>query len=970
MHSSSKSALAKVSPRPLLLPVFPSARVEGWPGGAHAPRVTYADAAELLTAEHATDAHFTAYSVPAVPHRLTLAALGAPELADTGWPMVALVVDVDGPSHRRELVWWSGEQEKLAALERAHPGAFVYATRGGYRLIWCLPVPFVVRTTDDKEAWRLFYLRSLLHLARGFGIAGDPACADVTRLYRLPHATREPGGAPERLDVLGDAGALGPWTYEPGPDGLASDITTARALAAGDGALAWGPVVRRLAPPALAPEDTSGPALQADDQDEARGFKRAAAYLERMAPSIEGTGGDAALWAAALTTVRGFNLGAETGARLLLASFNQRCSPPWSRRDIERKCREVADKGERPWGYLRDADSGEAGLRHKPSKQHQQATSATKSTTPSESSRPMDDDRGTNDADEDNQGDEPQGPTSAQRPRGTDTRPCILVDFETGQRTREVEAALAAREDLNLYTRDGHLVCVEVATPGKRRIWRDDSGTPLARELSLAALRCLITDCMRFERWQTTKRDGEAVTERVPCRPHDDLVRGLHGATGWPELRDLVGIVRAPFLATLNGDVVTANGYHEGSGYLLTLPAELEAVDVPARPTRAMALEALATLKGELLADFPFAADHDRSAALAALLTLLARPALGSNNTPAVLFEANTPSSGKTLLADVCAIIGTGAQAPKHGFTTDDREMDKTLGGIASEARSLVCFDNVIEPIGGATLDRAITCNGSLSYRLLGQNRTAQAVWRTTVFFTANNATIGGDVGRRLLVCRLESEHERPGLREGFKHENLRAYATAHRARFAALGLTVLRAFCQVPASQRPKVAALGSFEVWAQLVAGALVWLGEADPIAAVADERGGGVDLARAALSSLVGHWNDLATATRSHLRWSKGKGITVKAALEGLYPNGSAADGDQLDDLREALEVLASVAAGKAPGVRQVGAALAKYRGRVVDGRKLLGEQDRKGVMTWRVERTRSESGGGPVDARSTL
>ena len=79
--------------------------------------------------------------------------------------------------------------------------------------------------------------------------------------------------------------------------------------------------------------------------------------------------------------VRGFNLGMRTGAAMLEQHFNPRCSPPWDRQDIERKAREAAEKGERAWGYLRDADGGAKGLRHKPSERP--ARSA-----PTESERP------------------------------------------------------------------------------------------------------------------------------------------------------------------------------------------------------------------------------------------------------------------------------------------------------------------------------------------------------------------------------------------------------------------------------------------------------------------------------------------------------------------------------------------------------------------------------------------------------
>jgi hypothetical protein len=64
------------------------------------------------------------------------------------------------------------------------------------------------------------------------------------------------------------------------------------------------------------------------DQGDERVLRRAVAYLATLPPSVEGQGGDAALWAAALAMVRDFGLGASAGARVLLEHFNPRCRPP------------------------------------------------------------------------------------------------------------------------------------------------------------------------------------------------------------------------------------------------------------------------------------------------------------------------------------------------------------------------------------------------------------------------------------------------------------------------------------------------------------------------------------------------------------------------------------------------------------------------------------------------------------------
>ena len=195
---------------PLRLPVLASAETLGWPKHSDAPRIGYVDAADIFERSWPSDAHFAAYSVPGVEHRLTLDAIGR---LPGGWPMVLLVVDVDGPGHKRESAWWADELLKLEALAAAHPGGFFYATRGGYRLVYRLASPVMIRTVDDKEAWRERYRRDLLYLARRFAIFGDPACSDITRLFRCPKATRTPGGAPEDHPTMGDPSVAVSYTH-------------------------------------------------------------------------------------------------------------------------------------------------------------------------------------------------------------------------------------------------------------------------------------------------------------------------------------------------------------------------------------------------------------------------------------------------------------------------------------------------------------------------------------------------------------------------------------------------------------------------------------------------------------------------------------------------------------------------------------------------------------------------------------
>jgi putative DNA primase/helicase len=241
---------------------------------------THLTLAVALTRDFGTDAHCQSVCVPGAPFRLKKAAI--PKLTG-GVPITAFLVDVDGPDHAADDAWFRGERTKIEALFASHPGGFCYRTRGGYRLCYELS-GHVIRDDDDGHRWRLYYHRCLLHLARDFGIVADPACSDWTRLFRLPHATRDKSHGPEQLETIGEPQAIGAWTYTPGS--VAQDIATVRELHASFLASnpdtktsPWAPVLKRLDPPP-APA-TMGPASFVGTES-----KRARVALEREAADL------------------------------------------------------------------------------------------------------------------------------------------------------------------------------------------------------------------------------------------------------------------------------------------------------------------------------------------------------------------------------------------------------------------------------------------------------------------------------------------------------------------------------------------------------------------------------------------------------------------------------------------------------------------------------------------------------------
>lgn len=158
---------------------------------------------EALTRRFRTDAHFQAASSP-LGRRLSSKHIGAVPIS-----MGALCIDLDGPGHLAGDDWIAETDAAIRHVLEAHPGGFAYRTRGGWRLLWRLPEAFEISSAADAAEWKARYLIACDYIADRFGIECDRSCADWSRLFRLPHATRDVGGQPEELPTIGDASAIG-----------------------------------------------------------------------------------------------------------------------------------------------------------------------------------------------------------------------------------------------------------------------------------------------------------------------------------------------------------------------------------------------------------------------------------------------------------------------------------------------------------------------------------------------------------------------------------------------------------------------------------------------------------------------------------------------------------------------------------------------------------------------------------------
>jgi putative DNA primase/helicase len=276
-----------------------------------------------------------------------------------------------------------------------------------------------------------------------------------------------------------------------------------------------------------------------------------------------------------------------------------------------------------------------------------------------------------------------------------------------------------------------------------------------------------------------------------------------------------------------DGSILSERGYDIPTGILMQPSAVFP--PVPVNPTQMEVMESGKALL-EPISDFPFRGASDRAAAIAAILSLVARPAI-DGPIPMFAFRAPAPGTGKSLLADVISMIGTGRHPSHMAQPDDDVELRKLILTIAMQGLPLLVIDNAAGKIGSPALSAALT-SSSWQDRILGSNKVIDAPLRCVWLVTGNNITFKGDLARRVVASDLDAGLEHPEDRpeETFSHYPLIEWVATERPRLVSAVLTLLRGFHM---AGRPKHGApqKGSFESWDSLVRGCLIWSGIGDP-------------------------------------------------------------------------------------------------------------------------------------------
>ena len=465
-------------------------------------------------------------------------------------------------------------------------------------------------------------------------------------------------------------------------------------------------------------------------------------------------------------------------------------------------------------------------------------------------------------------------------------RPTIVVGPELDAILAELEGHLAEL----MFQRGERLVQVTVGqeerreadAPADQRGSRSATITPVTVE----QVQRLMSRHVRFVRLTDDTEDatggadeatGEETTQ--PARGRGRKRRSLKQVAApknlaqlfakcgqWQNIPHLKGLAASPFMRA-DGVVVSTPGYDPVSGFFL-VASSVQWLPVPENPTPEDVAGAVALLH-DLVADFPFGSPANLSAWMAGLLTAAGRPAI-DGPAPMLVVDANRRGTGKSKLGRQIGIITSGTEPTEISWTSDEKEMENRLASLLGSGANFATFDNAAGSLRNPVLERFLTSN-EFCFRGFFRQELVKLPNRTMLGISGNNLTIRGDLGRRIIRCRLETTLEAPETRDGFRHADIEAYAVANQPALLAAALTILRAHAvagfaacpvrvtnadgtvtEVPA--RP----VGSFEEWDRVVRHAVLRAGLADPMVTQDEAREEDEDDVK--LRALLEAWHNL--------------------------------------------------------------------------------------------------------------
>lgn len=239
------------------------------------------------------------------------------------------------------------------------------------------------------------------------------------------------------------------------------------------------------------------------------------------------------------------------------------------------------------------------------------------------------------------------------------------------------------------------------------------------------------------------------------------------------------------------------------------------------------------------LAEFPFADERSKAAAVAAMLTVYAGGLLPPASTnPAFIYLANAEGSGKTTLAQLAGIPYGVCEAESKPAT--EEEWQKTLLALVMGGARLLLLDNLKGHLNSPSFEAYLTAT-KFSGRILGLNKKFSGEADAVVLLTGNRLTVSPDLRRRCIFVELFMQELRAEDRVFKRRLDAPAILELQPALLTAL-------WCMVrgwDAAGRPPASKINSsVPRWSETIAGIVEWAGFACPSVPAELEDGGDTD------------------------------------------------------------------------------------------------------------------------------
>lgn len=678
-------------------------------------------------------------------------------------------------------------QQQAQAAARANmptpEPTMVVLSRGGPHVWWTLPAPGLPAAVAEQ-----------LSSAAAELLGADPTVFDRARVLRAPgffHWKADPffvrlvGGTGAPVDPYALASSL------PAPTVPVAPVDPVK-----EERYPWAPL---------------------EGEERAWALQQCARLLVELGPSVEGKGGDNHLYRRVIPALQDHGL-TWADALPLLHGWNATCQPPWPLDTLREKWRRALD--------VREDGPRAVELRRFQAAVDELVDAATAARESLGAPRPFDD-----------APDGTHAPTSGASPTQGPPRPprgpraLAEVHYRPGAGLLETvqDCLRLLAEPLGLWDFNGVLA----RTAGQRLNFGLGG-----RDMVRAHLQAHV---QLFTFTEDSRR------KRAPLTAYKDV------ATCIAQMEDVTGLLPAVRSVCLHpqalpdGDCVVPlvgaprTVHDRGTGTVFLLSPSKEEVGTPFGegfgPADALRVATMArdALMG-LVVDFPFAAEADRSAWLATLLTVFFRRGI-AGPAPLFLFEGNQAGAGKTLLADVVLAIQGDGYASTH-WQGDAYQDTAQLFGAVQNGASTMFLDNVAGQFGDAVLDKLLT-GERFSGRLLGgATQVTVDTGGLTWLVTGNNLIPRRDLARRTLRCSLVNTTA-PDARRRFKHPNLIAHVRENRAFYQSCVLSILGGYIRDGAPPPPADhVPFRSFDGWTRWVRGVLAWLGMVDVFEGVDNE------------------------------------------------------------------------------------------------------------------------------------